>query len=337
MQAMKVLVFGFYTKGNLGDEFFADIFRALFPDFQFTFTDKINEAILKDQDAVFFGGGSFLDQVLSIQTSALPLLKTKPIFYLGIGTEIDIHPIHLDLLKIAKLIVIRSSAKLDFLKSINPNVIIAPDLVYYQSLIQPSSSQKKIDKSVLILPNISVLPQGDAPHWKHMGWEYFKFEFAQFLDQLIDDKYQIKFFPMCKSKYLDDDWAATEIFCKMRHRKSLYLLEKRTETIEETINLFSQYETIITQRYHGIVLAEIAKVPCMTISHHDKLKNGDKDHLSFYGFNKDNAREKFNSVKEKNIVSTQLIKEDTYKGIKEAIQTFLLAGNNGAFCGDRRE
>lgn len=321
----KVLVFGWYNHGNLGDNFFADIFKTLFPNFEFSFVDYIDEKILKDQDAIFLGGGSFLDQTSTINAALLPLLKSKPIFYLGVGSETNISPIHIELLKVAKLIAIRSSEKLEFIKTLNSNVILIPDLIYYQSLITTITPAPK-PKSVLILPNVAVLPQGYEPHWKHMAWEYFKFEFAQFLDSLIESEHQIKFFPMCKENKLSDDWAATEIFSKMRRRKNSFLFEKRTETITDTLDLFAQYETIITQRYHGVVLAEIAKVPYITISHHDKLKNVDKNSISFYGFNKQIMEEKFKSVKRKEPFALLPIKTDIFIDIKKKIEALLIGG-----------
>lgn len=320
----KVLVFGWYNHGNLGDEFFGDIFKELFPLYEFTFADHIDENNLKDKDAIFLGGGSFLDQTTTITNAAIPILKSKPIFYMGVGTEIDISPIHLELLKIAKLIVVRSTQKLDLIKSLNSNVVVIPDLVYFHSLTSKNISTTSKKKSVLILPNIATLPQNHEPHWKHMAWEYFKFEFAQFLDSLVDANYQIKFFPMCQERNLDDNWAAIEILGKMRRRSRNFLLEKRTETLDETIQLFSQYETVITQRYHGIVLADLAGVPHITISHHDKLKNSDKNYISFYGFNKDVMKEKFNDGKVIKFSNVLPIEADIFVGIKKVINDLLI-------------
>ena len=66
----KILVYGFYFKGNLGDDLFVDAFKALFPAFNFTFVDQISISDLQDVDAVFIGGGSFLGDPINIADDA---------------------------------------------------------------------------------------------------------------------------------------------------------------------------------------------------------------------------------------------------------------------------
>jgi polysaccharide pyruvyl transferase WcaK-like protein len=54
-------------------------------------------------------------------------------------------------------------------------------------------------------------------------------------------------------------------------------------------NLFSKYELIITQRFHGIILAELLKIPYIAICHHDKLSTSSIHnglYISYYGLNK---------------------------------------------------
>ena len=38
------------------------------------------------------------------------------------------------------------------------------------------------------------------------------------------------------------------------------------------MNIIKDHSVVITQRYHGIVLAQMAGVPHVSIDHHDKLK-----------------------------------------------------------------
>lgn len=312
---LKVLIYGFYHKGNLGDNFFAEVFLSLFPYYQLTFVDHLDQAVLQGQEAVILGGGSFLDQASSIAPEALPILQNLPLFYLGIGAETNIHPLHLALLKIAKLIVLRSPAKMELLRSINPNILLAPDLIY----CHPSITPAPIAKSVLILPNISVLPQANAEHWKHIAWEYFKHEFSQFLDDLLEQGNSIKFFPMCQNDEQDDIWAAIEIVSKMQRRSHAYFLPQ-TKTLEETLSLVSQYEMVITQRYHGIVLAYLANVSCLTISHHDKLMTDES--LPFFGANRKELHQAFHRIKEKG-ASSLPINRHLFIDIKEKVEELL--------------
>src|SRR5260221_8289725 len=120
-----ILIYGYFTKdkGNLGDELFKEAFTTLFPNYNLTFTDHIENHHLNDVSAVFFGGGSFLFGKPNISNEALVILKNKKIFYIGVGTETDIHPIHIELMRLAKLIAPRSFNKNRNLLDINKNIV----------------------------------------------------------------------------------------------------------------------------------------------------------------------------------------------------------------------
>lgn len=282
----KVLVYGWYHQGNIGDDLFMDAFQHLFLGVDFVFTDSITEESLQDIDAIFFGGGSFLFDAPRITQPALALLKQKKIFYIGVGVEVDINPIHLDLMSQAKLIAIRTSNQLDRIKQINSNTRVIPDLIY--ALPKPLSGSQ-IDKSVLVLPNIAVLPQYSDPNWKHASWHYFKSEFCPFLDALLEWGYQVNIFPMCIARKEDDTWAANEIVSFMQRRSNGLLLDGSTGR-SSIYQLVSQHSIVITQRFHGIVLSELCQVPYISIHHHDKLKptpNRIGQFISYYGISKD--------------------------------------------------
>src|SRR4029077_8471427 len=146
---VSVLVYGWYEHENLGDQLFKLAFQKLFPAISFTFVDQIKLDALKGANAVFIGGGSFLFSDPNISQECFNLLKTKHIFYIGVGVETDIHPIHIELMRIAKLIAIRSDAGLNKVKPLNSNVIVIPDIVY---CLDFEKRFKPIEKSVLIIP-----------------------------------------------------------------------------------------------------------------------------------------------------------------------------------------
>lgn len=278
---MKVLVYGFYFHNNLGDQLFIDAFRYLFPTYEFTFVDHITSAILQNQDAIFIGGGSLLDGEPKIAPEVIDILGSYPIFYVGVGTETNIHPTHIRLMKLARFIAVRSAHKFDFIKSINPNTMIIPDLVY---CLPNQQSSNKILNSLCIVPNILVVPRWSDPHWKHSAWQHFKIEFAQALDEL-SSKYVIHFVPMSVDKTANDQYAAIEIINSMKECGKVQVLPQPTDA-QTAIDLLSQYSLVITQRYHGTVLANMARVPCLTIYHHDKLKSDTISHLSYHAFHK---------------------------------------------------
>jgi polysaccharide pyruvyl transferase WcaK-like protein len=314
-----ILVYGFYFKDNLGDDLFIEAFKSLFPNYNFIFVDHIKTEFLQNIDAVFIGGGSFLGQPLPIENMSWEILKSKKIFYIGVGAETDFHQDHLQLMVLAQLIAIRSNVNFDKVKIINSNTIVIPDLVY--SLVS-EHSKYKIKKSVLILPNISVVPTWDDAHWKHASWEYFKTEFAQLLDILVKDNHTISFLPLCTNIKLNDEWAAAEIISRMTCRNKNFLLEKRN-SLQSITELMSQYDVVITQRYHGIVLAELSKVPYISIYHHDKLKNSRGYNLSYYGLNKDKLIEQFNLCKNANVAGILPINRDMFISLQRMVDDAL--------------
>ena len=78
-----------------------------------------------------------------------------------------------------------------------------------------------------------------------------------------------------------------------------YERELTAQEFEEIRNIFSKYKVIITQRYHGIILAEMFGIPYVAIHHHDKLKNcqpANGQFISYYNFNKSALNNAINSL-----------------------------------------
>jgi|SRR5271165_1315647 len=305
---MKILVYGFHNHNNVGDDLFTDVFHKLFPQHTFVFTDHITDDMLNDISAVFIGGGSLLSDKPSIEN--IKKLKTLPIYYIGVGSETRINPIHLSLMKRAKLIALRSNDKLSAILAINPNTIVIPDLVY---ALASNITSNPIPKTVLILPNIAVVPQNNEPHWKHTAWELFKNEFSQFLDDLIDEEYKISFLSMCKDHKLHDDFASLGIIGSMKNKDMDYIIQ--SDDVSDTI---SQHNIVITQRYHGIILSEITKTRYVAIHHHDKLKKSYFNVGSFipyYGFSKQGMIDAFDIAIKKDYRYDISIFEDMFRAL----------------------
>ncbi len=321
---MNVLVYGWYRAGNAGDELFANAFKILFPEYQFRFVSQITEENLSNVGAVFFGGGSFLSGDVNVTPAAREILKSKKILYIGVGAETAISSSHLELMAQAKLIAIRSPEQLGKIKFINNQTIVIPDLVY--SLQENVLSSKKIKKSVLILPNIEVVPNHTHSHWKHSSWAYFKSEFSQFLDELVSSGYSINFFSMCENKSMSDAWAASEIINMMQKRSTAYQLPFVSEDMAGLTKILSQYEFIITQRFHGIILSEMMRTPYISLHHHDKLKfaapmNGIS--LSYYGIMKQNLLDSLNKL---NASQSLPIESNMFETLKSKVVNILSSG-----------
>lgn len=322
--SFNILVYGFYGHNNIGDDLFCEAFRTIFPNVNFSFSDNITIDKIKDASAIFVGGGSFLSNNIKMSKECLNLLKTKKLFYVGVGAETDIHPAHKELIRLARLIALRSPVGIENIREINENVIVIPDIVYS---LKAELGKKKKPKSVLVLPNIHAVPQNTDDHWKHSSWERFKFEFSQFLDYIIDDGYAVNFFSMCNNVLHNDDWATHEIISSMVHRNGDNLVRAESHSIKDVCKLLSNYEIIITQRFHGIILSEIMRIPYMSIFHHDKLKSSSLNEgvfVSMYACSKRILIDQFNSVNQIELSRSLAIESDMFRRLEEKITTILL-------------
>lgn len=277
------LVYGWYGRGNAGDELMKHALVGMLRPrgFELSFVDKIGVPQLLNYDepegyvdAVIFGGGSILYGEPAVTPEAMELLLAGkvPVFYVGVGVETEVHPKHQALMDVARIVAARERD--------------IPDLAF--SLQWSGHVISHPPRGLLVIPNIEVVPTWQDAHWKHLAWERYKDEFAQALDHLIDAGLDVSFLLMCSNPHMEDAWAASELMARLKRRGK----QKRVfmATGGDVIVLLQRHEAIVTQRYHGIILAEAAGVPYVSIDHHDKLKNATPNrgiHLPYHGVRKD--------------------------------------------------
>lgn len=321
MNKNKIAVYAPYVgKNNVGDEFFVDAYKELFPEYDFKFFDKF-KSDLSLFDGVFFGGGSFLDAEPLISEECLKQLETLPVFYIGVGSETNIHPIHQKIMSKANLLATRNK---DISKclTLNKNTIYCPDIVFS---IPTDIRPRHLNKKILIIPNGSLIPRPKDELWKRTSWNYFKCQLAQWIDSLQLEGYSTHYLAMCENNDIDDRAAAFEIISDLERRRysNVLKIEKDFNSITEVIQ---NYDLIITQRYHGIVLAESCKVPYIAIHHHDKLKTAYPNsgyYLDYYGASKNDFQEKFNlalTMKRENFLP---IETNIFTTLKERVEECL--------------
>lgn len=325
---LNVLVYGWYGEGikNIGDLLFCKSFEHLFPDFKFKYTNVFKSVDIKSADAIIIGGGSFLYAPINIaktdnSTDIVNQLKSKNLFYIGVGIETDINPIHKELISSAKLVATRTPGGIQKVAAFcKTKTIEIADIVC--SLVGKFQLSKPEPKSVLILPNAELLPKWNDVNWKHSSWNYFKTEFAQFLDGLKESGYKLSFAAMCRNKNMHDLGAATEIINYMAHRDFNSQILDLNEDVDNLAHIISQYETVISQRYHGVVLAEICQRSCISIAHHDKLKNVNNSsvNLPYYGISKATLFKAFDEAKKLEILP---IKLDTFETLRSCVYSTL--------------
>lgn len=322
---MRALVYGWYGRGakNIGDLLFCKAFKSFFSKIEFTFTDNFKLEEIEAADIIIFGGGSFLYAPINGKEHLDKIVKKK-IFYMGVGIETNIHPIHQQLMKLALIIAHRNIGESSKLIGVtNAEIIEIPDLVYcLSSNIKLAESTDKIANSILILPNAELLPKWNDINWKHTSWNYFKSEFSQFLDELKDRKNIINFAPFCSIPSKHDLGAAVEIINQMHNRDFRDQLYDLPSNFEELTYILSKYELIITQRYHGAILAHMCQRPCISIAHHDKLKNINDSCISssYYELSKQKLHDMVLISKNTPILPIKLNK---FEALRERIYTLI--------------
>lgn len=300
---LRIGILGWIGRGNVGDE----LLRSAISSFIIAakavpvpILGCLDHAMARGLDALIIGGGSLLDGRPDIE----PGLALKlPLAYVSVGLETDIHPEHASLLCDARLVMHRSpearGEELHRRLQAKGSWFSAPDAVYTMQCCTALHNESFFTrKELLVLPNMEVIPTWTAPHWMHLAWDRFKDEFAQFLDDLYEDGWRPRFMSSCLNPRQDDNWAASEIISRMT-RRSPGLIERENLSAEATVatSQVSRYRLVISQRFHGAVLARMAQVPCMAIYHHDKIRElnpSPEACVPYHGITKDGLHKAFN-------------------------------------------
>ena len=280
----KVLVYGWYGHANVGDELMADGLRAILPGHALRFVSRLTKDELGKADLLIVGGGSFLYAPLNMEPGVSEVLRYVRVVYAGVGIEGDVHPDHLALMARSPVFARSNGAGV-------PNVKLIPDLVYALGRGRPAGFSQP--KTLLVLPNSETLPSRSSPAYVRPAWEYFKSEFCQFVDEVVSDGWSVTFAPFCDDARRRDSWAASELVghCDKRHALKQLSPDWVKDGSFATIAMeYGRHSVVLTQRFHGAVIARATSTPCVVVHHHDKLAKLDPRSFSlvpFYGVRKD--------------------------------------------------
>lgn len=323
-----ILVYGWYGHRNLGDELMRHALQSILgSEHQLIFVDVLREDQITKSDLLIIGGGSFLNLPLNVNTSRTKELlhhHEQRIVYVGVGAETDVHPDHIPLLARASYVNVRSEPSRNF-SYVRGEFYRSGDLTDTLPNVQTPQSKQK--KTLLYVPNSELLPDVDSKNWVRASWDYYRSEITQALDELVALGWHVTFVPICDDPRRRDEWAASEIqsFCRRRSDMESIRAEKiLTMEYARLLDFFGEHELIVSQRYHGVLLANKSGCTSISIHHHDKLKNatGASSYLNYYGFNKHvllNAVENAKQETERtNYVDVSLI-SSIKKAIKEAL------------------
>jgi polysaccharide pyruvyl transferase WcaK-like protein len=274
---MKIFVYGWYGHGNLGDEAFQPSIKNLFHTLDLHFGDFIPCNINVSFDALWVGGGSFLDQrIKGIENVTIPI----GFIGVGIGHTIDVY--NEAALNRAKFVIVRDHLSLQMC----PQAFLATDLVFSRKDIKPTERVRS--KKAVILLNDFLSPKWNNQEWQSLSYYRFIQEFAKACDSLISKGYTLHFYPMCFSSVIDDRRVAAAIIGRLQMPgKAEWRVEKTTE--QELLSQISRADLVITQRFHGAIYSILLNRTFIAISSHDKLRGLATDCdwkgiIDYYGF-----------------------------------------------------
>jgi len=277
---MNIYVFGWYGHKNLGDEAFITAIRGLWPEHCFHFSDSF-DTLLKTPscikyDAVFIGGGSFLDQQIK---NINKVTQEWPVFFVGVGINRALTPDNRKALQTAKGVYVRDQKS----KNIFPDSIVVGDLV-----LSMGKHQNNKLKQVLVLPNSYLSPSYNSQAWVDSSEAWYAHELAKILDSFVEKKIKVVFYPMCTNKSLDDRIHAASILSRMRYRGNGLIEWVLSSNQRDFLSVLSCSELCITNRLHGGIFSTITRTPFIMVSSNDKMLSYCEEigipWLEYYGF-----------------------------------------------------
>lgn len=276
----RVLVLGWYGKGNLGDEAFRASFPVLWPACDFTFADRVPPNVNDSYDAVMVGGGSFMDSAIpGITNVAIPMA------FVGIGVGGDMNGEMRLALARAKVAVLRDQASLANLpfEDFRNKALVAADLVYARDAWPKWTGEA--DKLVTILLSEHFAPRGPGcPEWVAASWRWFCRELAQVCDKLVVGGYRVEFSPMSAEPSWDDRRASAHVVSSMERAHKGTIIQHVDEGL--LFERIARSSLVISQRLHGVIFSQAIGAPCLAIAGHDKVRGFCRDaevpHIDYF-------------------------------------------------------
>lgn len=318
----KILVYGWYGHANVGDELMAEALRKILTGHELKFVSHIKNDHLKDVDLVLIGGGSFLSFPLNMDGGAWSSITKKPIIYVGVGAETDVHYKQARYLERAAAVFVRSAPSPQF-SEIRPDAVLIPDL---SLALQTTSFVKRPNRQILFIPNAQVLPTRTSPNWERASWDYFKSEAAQALDELIVAGWKVTMAPFCDDANRRDSWACAELIAHCSERHKIHCLDASwygDAAFEKVRPAFDAASVIVTQRYHGAVIAQSTGAPCVVVHHHDKLARIDSTVaklVPYYGVQKNALKSAIESAE----VPASVANLGAFAEVRDAVEKALV-------------
>lgn len=260
-----ISVLGWYGHNNIGDESYKITFPQLSPTSSFSFSDRV-----ENEDITIVGGGdilhsSFLEKVSSIKSK-------KFIISASANPRTPWH-----LLDEFSQIFVRDTFSIKFLKSKGIKAAYMPDLAF---LLKPKKTDllerlakregtELYTKKVGIVLNAHLMQREDMLVRESLVFQKVCQDLARVADSVSAS---FVFFPMSTGMPHDDRISNGIVASKCKfYKKNLFIADRLS--VEETLDLVSSLDVVISTRLHASIFSMVSNVPFIDLVHHDKNKN----------------------------------------------------------------
>lgn len=285
---MQINVLGWY-RDNIGDESYKLAFPLMFPDASFVFSDA---PAVGEFDITILGGGDILSE-----SFVKRLLSSKSKKKIAISVSANANS-PFDLLKQLDAIYVRDNLSLKLLKENEVPCQFMPDIAF---LLTPNLEKGKnwlenfyknengelYERKIGFVLNAHLF-QGkpDILARDFLNFTKVSWDMARLMDETSAS---FVLFPMSTRQPYDDRATNSMVSSRCKFYKKNLVIYDRLK-VQETLNLLSSMDLVISTRLHSSIFCLNSEVPFIDITHHDK--NGSfletfclQDHsLSYWNF-----------------------------------------------------
>ena len=268
MQSCRII--GWYNKNNIGDESYKVSFPKLFPQFDFDFEGK------KEQyDICILGGGDILNDHYVSKALACSAAK-RYVISTSAGTAAP-----LEQLPQFDGIFVRDIRSVKYLRekgvqcAYMPDVSIGlePDKESGVQLLERMFRQEGLElyeKRIGLVLNAHLMYAKDGI----LARDFITFlKSVQDMAKLADSiSASFIFFPMSTQMPYDDRIANGFVASRCKFWKKNWLVQERL-TVQDTLNLVSACDALVSTRLHSSVFALNSQTPFLDVLHHDKSRS----------------------------------------------------------------
>jgi hypothetical protein len=264
---LKVLVIGWFDQGNIGDESYKLAFQETFPYFQFQFVNHIKQANPSSFDIVFLGGGDILSPLYLDQIKGLK----KPVIAVSVSSNTKLSAASLEPIR---QLYIRDSGEMkhkcirrmpDLAFALEPNVKSGKEIID-KSLVGCEKYKYKV--AVVINSHLFSDAERQSSHYDQLCFSKFAYDLAWVMD---NSPYNFVFVPFGTKLPHDDRAANGFVLSRSKFYKKNSIIYD-TLTAQQTLDVISACDAVISTRLHSSIFATIGGVPFVDVTHNHKNK-----------------------------------------------------------------